>query len=137
MPEDSNKLNHLRHSLAHVLASAVIEMFPKAHLGVGPVIENGFFYDFLLPRPLTPEDIKKIEKRMRDFIKQAPRSWREILVEYHGQPYPVIYRAFGNLRHSLGRLNQEPWFKYTFSESDFAPIPTAAPASNFDPRHTS
>jgi threonyl-tRNA synthetase len=57
----NDKLHNLRHSLAHVLASAVIEMFPKGQLGVGPVIENGFFYDFLLPRPLTPEDISKLE----------------------------------------------------------------------------
>jgi threonyl-tRNA synthetase len=63
-------LHELRHSLAHVLASAVLEMFPKAQLGVGPVIDNGFYYDFLLPRPLTPEDIKKLEKRMRELVKQ-------------------------------------------------------------------
>lgn len=64
------KLHNLRHSLAHILASAVTEMFPKAQLGVGPVIDNGFFYDFLLPRPLTPEDVKKLEKRMRELCKQ-------------------------------------------------------------------
>lgn len=67
---DSEKLHNLRHSLAHVLASAVTEMFPKAQLGVGPVIENGFFYDFLLPRPLTPDDLAKLEKRMRELVKQ-------------------------------------------------------------------
>src|ERR1700682_2571928 len=64
-----DKLHNIRHSLAHILASAVVEMFPKSQLGVGPVIENGFFYDFLLPRPLTPEDIKKLEKRMRELVK--------------------------------------------------------------------
>ncbi|HEX5430270.1 MAG TPA: threonine--tRNA ligase [Patescibacteria group bacterium] len=70
MDSKSEKLHNLRHSLAHILASAVTEMFPKAQLGVGPVIENGFFYDFLLPRPLTPEDLKKLEKRMRELVKQ-------------------------------------------------------------------
>lgn len=65
----SEKLHNLRHSLAHILASAVTEMFPKAQLGVGPVIENGFFYDFLLPRALTPEDLTKLEKRMRELVK--------------------------------------------------------------------
>ncbi len=69
MSEHSEKLHDIRHSLAHVLASAVLEMFPKAQLGVGPVIENGFFYDFLLPRPLTPEDLAKLEKRMRELVK--------------------------------------------------------------------
>ena len=68
--EKDQKLHNIRHSLAHVLASAVLEMFPKAQLGVGPVIETGFYYDFLLPRPLTPDDIKKLEKRMRALVQE-------------------------------------------------------------------
>lgn len=68
MPEST--LDHLRHSLAHLLASAVLEIFPEAKLGVGPVIENGFFYDFLLPRTLTPEDLKELQKRMRKLVGQ-------------------------------------------------------------------
>ncbi len=75
--QQSKKIHNLRHSLAHVLASAVVEMFPKAQLGVGPVIENGFFYDFLLPRPLTPEDLAKIEKRMRALVKEELPFERE------------------------------------------------------------
>ncbi len=67
--DQQQKLHNIRHSLAHILASAVLEMFPKAQLGVGPVIENGFFYDFLLPRPLTPEDLSKLEKRMRALVE--------------------------------------------------------------------
>jgi threonyl-tRNA synthetase len=70
MKNDNDKLYNIRHSLAHIMASAVMEMFPKANLGVGPVIENGFYYDFLLPRPLKPEDLQKIEKRMRALIKE-------------------------------------------------------------------
>jgi len=66
---EQEKLHNIRHSLAHILASAVLEMFPKAQLGVGPVIENGFFYDFLLPRSLTPDDIKVLEKRMRALVQ--------------------------------------------------------------------
>lgn len=80
MPKQSNeKLFNVRHSLAHIMASAVMEMFPKAQLGVGPVIETGFYYDFLLPRPLTPDDIKKIEKRMRELVKQKLTFDREFL----------------------------------------------------------
>lgn len=56
--------------MAHILASAVTEAFPKAQLGVGPVIENGFYYDFLLPRALTPEDLQRLEKRMRELVRQ-------------------------------------------------------------------
>ncbi len=62
-------LDHKRHSLAHLLAASVLEMFPSAKLGVGPVIENGFYYDFLLPRPLTPEDLPKLQKRMKELAK--------------------------------------------------------------------
>jgi 2,5-furandicarboxylate decarboxylase 1 len=73
---------------------------------------------------------------MTDFIKAEPRSWREILVKYHGQPYPSIYRAFGALRANLGRAGDSPWFRYTFSDHDFAfqPEPSVR-TSNFDPRH--
>jgi threonyl-tRNA synthetase len=68
--KNDKKLHELRHSLAHILASAVSEAFPKAQLGVGPVIENGFYYDFLLPRALTPEDLQRLEKRMRELVRQ-------------------------------------------------------------------
>lgn len=65
-----NTLENQRHSLAHLLAASVLETFPDAKLGVGPVIENGFYYDFLLPRPLTPEDLPKLESRMKELAKQ-------------------------------------------------------------------
>lgn len=57
-----------RHSLSHVLAAAVIDMFPEAKLGIGPDIENGFYYDFELPRTLIPEDLPILEKKMRKII---------------------------------------------------------------------
>ncbi len=59
-----------RHSLSHILATAVLEMFPEAKLGVGPAIENGFYYDFDLPRTLIPEDLPIIEERMREILGQ-------------------------------------------------------------------
>ncbi|MCL4403760.1 threonine--tRNA ligase, partial [Patescibacteria group bacterium] len=64
------KIEGIRHSLAHLLAAAVLKKFPKAKLGVGPVIENGFYYDFKLPHPLTPEDLKEFEATMRDLVSQ-------------------------------------------------------------------
>ena len=70
-------LHNIRHSLAHVLAATVVEMFPKAQLGVGPVIESGFYYDFLLPRPLTPEDLSKLENRMRAIVREKHDFKRE------------------------------------------------------------
>ncbi len=75
--KNEQKLHNLRHSLAHILASAVLEAFPKAQLGVGPVIENGFYYDFLLPRTLTPEDLQRLEKRMRELVRQKLDFKRE------------------------------------------------------------
>ncbi len=65
--EDSN-LYRIRHSAAHIMAQAVLEMFPDGKITIGPPIENGFYYDFDLPRNLTPEDLEKIEKRMRQII---------------------------------------------------------------------
>lgn len=60
----------IRHSLAHILASAILEYFPKTKLAIGPAIENGFYYDMELPRNFTPEDLPKIEARMKELIKE-------------------------------------------------------------------
>ncbi len=73
------KLDHIRHSLAHLLAAAVLKEFPDAKLGVGPTVENGFYYDFLLPRAVTPEDLKTLEKTMRSLVnKKLPFTGREV-----------------------------------------------------------
>lgn len=66
----SADLEKMRHSCAHVLAQAVLQMFPEAKLGFGPAIENGFYYDFELPRTLIPEDLPLIEKKMKHIVKQ-------------------------------------------------------------------
>jgi threonyl-tRNA synthetase len=60
----------LRHSTAHVLAQAVQSLFPAAQLGIGPPIENGFYYDFDVPEPFHPDDLKRIEKRMQQIVKE-------------------------------------------------------------------
>jgi len=66
----TSDVEKMRHSCAHVLAQAVLEMFPDAKLGFGPAIENGFYYDFDLPRTLIPEDLPILEKKMKHIIKQ-------------------------------------------------------------------
>ena len=66
----------IRHSTAHVLAQAVQQAFPEAKLGIGPPIENGFYYDFQVDRAFTPDDLKSIESRMRDIVKQGQRFVR-------------------------------------------------------------
>jgi threonyl-tRNA synthetase len=86
----------LRHSTAHVLAQAVQDVFPEAKLGIGPPIENGFYYDFDVARPFQPEDLDKLEKRMQEIIKsgQAFRrrrfdSLEQAKAELAGEPYKL------------------------------------------------
>jgi threonyl-tRNA synthetase len=90
-------LGPMRHSAAHVLAEAVLDLFPGTKLGIGPVIADGFYYDFLLPRPLTPDDLPAIEARMRESIaadhpfelsEETPDAARAALVE-RDQPFKV------------------------------------------------
>ena len=91
------KLEIKRHSLAHILATAVLEMFPEAKFGVGPNIENGFYYDFDLPRTLIPEDLPILEKKMKEIIKKGLPFEKQIvshnkaieLYEKAGQNYKV------------------------------------------------
>jgi Threonyl-tRNA synthetase len=71
----------VRHSTAHVMAQAVQELFPEAKLGIGPPVENGFYYDFDVERPFTPDDLKRIEKRMREIVKQGQRFARRVVTD--------------------------------------------------------
>jgi threonyl-tRNA synthetase len=66
---EETMLYRIRHSTAHIMAQAVMEMFPGAQIAIGPAIEDGFYYDFDLPRTLTPEDLAEIEKRMREIMR--------------------------------------------------------------------
>ncbi len=68
MAIERKEIGVVRHSLSHILAMAVLEMFPEGKLGIGPEIENGFYYDFDLPRTLIPEDLPILEKKMREII---------------------------------------------------------------------
>ncbi len=71
----------LRHSTAHVLAQAVQQLFPEAKLGIGPPVENGFYYDFDVNHPFSPEDLKSIEQRMRRIVKQGQLFARRVVTE--------------------------------------------------------
>lgn len=74
--DKSSRLYQLRHSCSHLLAQAVMQMFPEAKLGIGPPIENGFYYDFDLPRTLIPEDLKLLEDKMRTIAKEKQKFVR-------------------------------------------------------------
>jgi threonyl-tRNA synthetase len=85
----------LRHSTAHVMAQAVQELFPGARLGIGPPVENGFYYDFDVDKPFAPDDLKAIEARMRAIVKQGQRFARRVVSdgeardELAGEPYKL------------------------------------------------
>jgi len=85
----------LRHSTAHVLAQAVQELFPAAKLGIGPPVENGFYYDFDVPSPFSPQDLKAIEQRMRQIVKQGQLFARRVVsdetarAELAAEPYKL------------------------------------------------
>ena len=92
-----NPLDPMRHSAAHVMAEAVLDLFPGTKLGIGPAIADGFYYDFDLPRALTTDDLAAIEKRMAEsvaadhpFVRKVlpPEEGKRFFAE-HGQPYKV------------------------------------------------
>ena len=93
MTDKSNELEIMRHSLAHILAAAVKKMFPDAKLGMGPAIDNGFYYDFELPRSLIPEDLKTITSNMKKLIAGNAKFERyempadESLKKLENEPY--------------------------------------------------
>ncbi|MBN1202926.1 MAG: threonine--tRNA ligase [Anaerolineae bacterium] len=92
---EESQLYRIRHSTAHVMAQAVLEKFPSAKIAIGPPIEDGFYYDFDLPRPLTEEDLAEIEQRMRVIIREGhPFARREVSADeardlFQDQPYKI------------------------------------------------
>ena len=100
MPEkvqsyEESHLYRIRHSAAHIMAQAVLEKFPNGKVAIGPPIEDGFYYDFDLPRALTPEDLEVIENRMRQIIKENYPFTKEVVSAeearkiFHDQPYKI------------------------------------------------
>ena len=78
---DPEGLAVLRHSGAHVLAQAVQEVFKDAKLGIGPPIRDGFYYDFDVEKPFTPEDLKAVEKKMQEIQKRGQRFSRRVVTD--------------------------------------------------------
>ncbi|MEV0731653.1 threonine--tRNA ligase [Polymorphospora sp. NPDC050346] len=92
--DEPDGLNVLRHSTAHVLAQAVQDIFPEAKLGIGPPIDNGFYYDFSVAKPFQPDDLAKLEKRMQEIVKSGQRFRR---------------RRFDSLDEARAELADEPF----------------------------
>ncbi len=99
----------LRHSTAHVMAQAVQELFPDAKLGIGPPVENGFYYDFDVETPFVPADLEKIESRMKKIVKEGQKFSRRPVtdddahVELFDEPYKL---ELIGLKGGLDRLDQ-------------------------------
>jgi len=92
---EDTQLYKVRHSAAHVMAQAVLELFPDGKVTIGPPVENGFYYDFDLPRNLTPEDLQQIEKRMRQIV-QGKHEFKKTVISadearkiFADQPYKL------------------------------------------------
>ncbi|HTH59138.1 MAG TPA: threonine--tRNA ligase [Paraburkholderia sp.] len=85
--KDADGLDIIRHSTAHLLAYAVKELYPEAQVTIGPVIDNGFYYDFAYSRPFTPEDLEKIEKRMQELAKRDEPVSRRVVTRGEAVDY--------------------------------------------------
>jgi threonyl-tRNA synthetase len=98
-------LYRLRHSAAHLLAQAVLELYPGAKLGIGPPIENGFYYDFDLPQPIGEEDLARIEERMREI---AARNLDIVRIETSREEARQLIEKIGQVPYKLELLDAIP-----------------------------
>ena len=76
--KDSEGLDAIRHDATHIMAMAVQELFPGTQVTIGPVIENGFYYDFARKEPFTEDDLKKIEEKMKEIVDRDEKTKREV-----------------------------------------------------------
>ncbi len=105
MKENMTPLEELRHSSAHVLATAVLRLFPDAQLDIGPPTDSGFYYDFDLDHKFTAEDLENIEAEMKKVIKENQRFER---VEVPREKAVEMIKEFGQETYKLGRLDDIP-----------------------------
>ncbi len=111
--KSSDGLAIMRHSTAHVLAQAVQELHAEAKLGIGPPVENGFYYDFDVDDPFSPDDLKALEQKMRQIIKQGQRFSRRVVTDEQAraelarEPYKLeLIGIKGGGLHQRSRTDQ-------------------------------
>jgi threonyl-tRNA synthetase len=112
-PARQDALYRRRHSLAHVLAQAVLELRPGAQLGFGPPVEHGFYYDFLFEQPFEESELREVERRMKRILKHPARfersdmSWNEAvtLLGERGQPFKAEYASDLHANHGVERIS--------------------------------
>jgi len=119
MPQkEEPQLEKIRHSLSHLMSMAIMEIYPEAGLGVGPAIENGFYQDYGLPEPISPELLPKLEKRIKELIKQNIRfeqhnmSFSEALKLYKKDPYKSeVIRELKKAGEKKVSFYRSDWFE--------------------------
>ena len=113
--KEMTPLEEVRHSAAHVLAAAVLRLYPKTQLDIGPPTDNGFYYDFDSEVAFTPEVIEEIEVEMKKIIKENQRFER---VEVSREEAKKIISDMGQEEYKLGRLKDIPCLLYTSDGAD-------------------
>ena len=96
------EINVKRHTMAHVLAGAIKELFPNVHFGIGPAIDTGFYYDFDTEHALSPEDFEKIEQKMREIVNQNLDMTKEVVSKEKALEF------FANEPYKLELINDMP-----------------------------
>jgi threonyl-tRNA synthetase len=121
------QLDIKRHSFAHLMAAAVGQMFPETQFGVGPVIENGCYYDFVLPRNLVPEDLPLLENHIKDLLKRDLRfkvqelSLEDAIAHFSDAKQPLKVELLENLR-DRGTTSMSEEEKADFGDEDYAKL---------------
>jgi threonyl-tRNA synthetase len=129
------QLDTKRHSFAHLMAAAVGQMFPEAQYGVGPVIETGCYYDFVLPRTLIPEDLPLLENHIKDLLKRDLRfkvqelSLEDAILHFNNANQPLKVELLENLR-DRGTTSMSEEEKADFGEGDYSDLFEKVKAKN-------
>ena len=123
--KDADGLEVIRHSTAHLLAYAVKELFPEAQVTIGPVIENGFYYDFACPRSFTPDDLLTIEKRMAEIAKKDFTVTREV---WSRDKAVEFFKSLGE--HYKAELDRSGAFPAPIV-TEISPLPVFHPAEGY------
>ncbi|MCD6550141.1 threonine--tRNA ligase [bacterium] len=111
MKKDSQKIEKIRHSLAHIMALAIKTFYPEAKFGIGPTIENGFYYDFDISSKITPQDLVKIEKKMKELLKENIVFKKKQISKKEAE------KIFKNQPYKLELIKELPEDKITIYES--------------------
>ena len=122
---EHDRLDTLRHSMAHVMAEAVLELFPGTQIAIGPAIENGFYYDFDLPRPLVNEDLETITEKMKAIIAEDLTFEKKVVTRSEARDLfkDQVYKSSCSMRSRRMR-------KFPSTRSVGLPTCAAVPTSN-------